>query len=75
MYEENLEDGSKIPRAKVADELSPDRGELPERVVEDSDFVTQREEKDLSRGLHQRHISLIGPSLTLVHEHIIGMLT
>lgn len=27
--------------------------------VEDSDFVTRNEERDLSRGLHQRHISLI----------------
>lgn len=75
MYEDNLEDGSKNPRAKVADELSPDRGELPERVVEDSDFVTHREEKDLSRGLHQRHISLIGLFIALTHDHIIGMLT
>jgi len=68
MYEDSLENGSKLPQAKVADELSPDRGDLPERVVEDSDFVTQREEKDLSRGLHQRHISLIGLSIMLIHN-------
>lgn len=27
--------------------------------VEEGDFVTRAEERDLARGLHQRHISLI----------------
>lgn len=27
--------------------------------IEEGDFVTRAEEQDLSRGLHQRHISLI----------------
>lgn len=27
--------------------------------IDEGDFVTQTEERDLARGLHQRHVSLI----------------
>lgn len=34
--------------------------------IEDGDFVTRTEERDLSRGLHQRHVSLIAIAGTIV---------
>lgn len=34
--------------------------------IEDGDFVTRTEERDLSRGLRQRHVSLIAIAGTIV---------
>ena len=36
--------------------------------IHENDFVTQNEERDLSRGLHQRHISLIAIAGAIVRD-------
>lgn len=58
MGHEDIENGNKHPQPEVIGRSSSD---LPERgkSVDNGDFVTEREERELSRGLHQRHISLI----------------
>ena len=58
MYESEVEyGGTKYAEPQVTTFATTDRSSGIE--VHSGDFVTDREERDLSRGLHQRHISLI----------------
>ena len=45
----------------------PHGGQSPSRLDE-SDFVTVTEDRDLKRGLHQRHVSLIAIAGAIVRE-------
>lgn len=51
------EDGKQPAIVDIAPE--PFAGSSSRPNVSDGDFVTEREDRDLNRGLHQRHISLI----------------
>lgn len=44
-------------------------GNTSQKFIEEADFVTRTEERDLSRGLHQRHISLIAIAGAIVRLH------
>jgi amino acid permease len=41
----------------------------PTTVLDESDFVTITEDRDLRRGLHQRHVSLIAIAGAIVGGH------
>ena len=58
-YEDDVEPGNKHAGVEVTPSLSSPSYTHAARDDHEGDFVTQNEDRDLSRGLHQRHISLI----------------
>jgi len=53
------EQRAKDAQVCVAPSTIANTGEASGSRIEEGDFVTSNEQRDLVRGLHQRHISLI----------------
>lgn len=57
-------------RVLVAPRTDAEAGQPSSSRLQEADLVTQNEERDLSRGLHQRHISLIAIAGAIVSVSI-----